>query len=257
MTKAVKSPLRYPGGKSRAVKSILELIPPDLDRLCSPFIGGGSVELALVGKGVKVYGYDAFEPLVNFWQEVLKDAQGLADDVRSYYPLTCSKFNALQKRCLSLKNKRLMAAVFYVLNRTSFSGTTLSGGMSKNHPRFTDSAIKRLANFTAKTLSVQYADFSVSIEAHKDIFLYLDPPYANDEKLYGFQGELSSNFDHEKLAEKIKGRDGWLLSYNNCDMVKDLYSGYKFYYPSWSYGINYKNPFSEILILSKNERAIK
>lgn len=42
-----KSPLRYGGGKSLAVGLILEQIPSDIKRLISPFIGGGSVEVAV------------------------------------------------------------------------------------------------------------------------------------------------------------------------------------------------------------------
>ncbi len=248
----IKSPLRYPGGKSRAVTEILKLIPPDLDSLCSPFIGGGSVELALASQGVKVYGYDAFEPLVNFWQELLKDAPKLANNVRTFYPLTRSKFYALQKRYPNLKDKRRMAAAFFVLNRSSFSGTTLSGGMSPKHPRFTESVIERLAKFSTDSLIVRRADFSKSLDRHQDEFLYLDPPYANGGKLYGDRGDMHSGFDHQELAEKIKGRDRWLLSYNDCDMIKELYRGHKFFYPAWTYGMSNKKQSSEVLILSKS-----
>ena len=38
----IKSPLRYPGGKSRAVKTIAPLIP-DFEEFREPFVGGGSV----------------------------------------------------------------------------------------------------------------------------------------------------------------------------------------------------------------------
>ena len=62
-----KTPLRYPGGKSRAVKHILPLIPEDITELCSPFLGGGSVELAVAERGTTVYAYDIFEPIVWLW----------------------------------------------------------------------------------------------------------------------------------------------------------------------------------------------
>ena len=52
----VRSPLRYPGGKSRAVSAILETIPNGITALTSPFFGGGSIELALVNRGVRVHG---------------------------------------------------------------------------------------------------------------------------------------------------------------------------------------------------------
>ena len=75
----MKTPLRYPGGKSRAVKTILEFIPEDCGELCSPFLGGGSVELALAERGVKIHGYEGFKPIVWFWQALLDDPERLAD----------------------------------------------------------------------------------------------------------------------------------------------------------------------------------
>ncbi|WP_208439010.1 DNA adenine methylase, partial [Bartonella grahamii] len=60
----VKSPLRYPGGKSRAVPMIINNYIRKQKTLFSPFVGGGSIELALAKRGTKVYAYDAFKPLV-------------------------------------------------------------------------------------------------------------------------------------------------------------------------------------------------
>ena len=62
-----KSLLRYPGGKTRAVKHILPYFPAETRLVLSPFLGGASVELALCDKGIKVYGYDAFQHLITFW----------------------------------------------------------------------------------------------------------------------------------------------------------------------------------------------
>ena len=84
----MKSPLRYPGGKSRAVKHILPHFPEDVERVCSPFFGGGSVELALASKGVQVFGYDKMKQLVWFWQALCGDNNRLADEVeklQEYY----------------------------------------------------------------------------------------------------------------------------------------------------------------------------
>lgn len=248
---AVKSPLRYPGGKSRAVKQILELLPQGLDTLCSPFLGGASIELACFSQlGIKVSGYDAFKPVVNFWQEVIKNPSQLADMVSKYYPLSRPKFYALQKRYAELKDKQSLAAAFFVLNRTSFSGTTLSGGMSPGHPRFTGKTIERLADFQVEGFSVKHADFKSSIPKHNSDFLYLDPPYANGGNLYGIKGDHHTGFDHEGLATILKNRDGWLLSYNDCKMVRDLYHNFKVLTPTWSYGMNTNKKSCEILILS-------
>ena len=253
----LRSPLRYPGGKSRAVKSILEYFPTDLDALASPFLGGGSVELACVARGVDVYGYDAFHPLVNFWQMSLENAKAVAARASSkYYPLSHSAFYALQKRFFNMSDlcdPIERAAIFFALNRSSYSGTTLSGGMSPGHPRFTESAIERLANFKADSLTVETADFKDSLARHAGEFLYLDPPYANGGKLYGARGDLHDGFDHEGLARILNGRDGWVLSYNDCERVRDLYPEHKFVQPEWTYGMNNNvRASNEILILSRD-----
>lgn len=248
----LKSPLRYPGGKSRAVKEIIKYFPDGLDKVCSPFLGGGSIELELANRGVEVYGYDTFEPVSTFWQELLKDPKGLADMVRKYYPLTNTKFYSLQKEFLKLKSKKEKAAVFFVLNRASFSGTTLSGGMSPDHPRFTNAIIEYIENFRISNLHVEKADFHDSLAQHKTDFLYLDPPYANGEKLYGDRGSTHESFDHTGLAKILRKRDGWILSYNDCEKVRTWYSGYEMLIPQWAYGMSKEKKSNELLILSKD-----
>ena len=247
-----KSPLRYPGGKSRAVKHILSLIPSDLDAICSPFFGGGSVELACAAKGVRVHGYDGFEPLVNFWQLLLTDASSLAKLVSKHHPLSKEKFYTLQKNYSSISDRMRQAAAFFTLNRCSFSGTTLSGGMSPGHQRFTESSINRLAEFTVGDINVELADFTLSIPKNNDVFLYVDPPYANGSKLYGKQGNMHDSFDHLALAELLWGREEWILSYNDCPTVRELYKGYEVIEVEWAYGMNNSRTSNEILILSKD-----
>ena len=63
--------MRHPGGKSRATKLIREYIPAGTDALAVPFLGRGSLELACAAAGMRVYGSDAFAPLVAFWRQAL------------------------------------------------------------------------------------------------------------------------------------------------------------------------------------------
>lgn len=48
-----KSPLRYPGGKSKAVNSILPFIPKDTKKICSPFLGGGIFRTSMYFNGYR------------------------------------------------------------------------------------------------------------------------------------------------------------------------------------------------------------
>jgi site-specific DNA-adenine methylase len=67
------SPLRYAGGKSKAIGLILENLPRLKEKkIVSPFFGGGSFELCVSQNlGFQVVGYDIFNILVNFWDVLI------------------------------------------------------------------------------------------------------------------------------------------------------------------------------------------
>ena len=256
-TGEAKTVLRYPGGKQRAVKILAECIPPDESHICSPFLGGGSFELycaSVLGK--RVFGYDNFLPLAEFWQSLLFRRKCLADYAAAFLPvLKREHFYRLQKTQSQIADKTERAAAFFVINRASFSGCTLSGGMSPGHPRFTPSAVERLRRFPSapvrKMLSVKKADFADSIIAHPHSLIYADPPYMlKNQNLYGIRGE-SRGFNHEKLRDILASRGGrWLLSYNDCADARRLYRGFATLTPKWRYGMSDNKNSRELLLLS-------
>jgi DNA adenine methylase len=249
-TIAPRSPLRYPGGKSRAVSAIVRLIPANIERMWSPFLGGGSVELACAARGIRVFGSDLFEPLVNFWNYLLTDATQLADAVEDYLPLPKPRFYHLQKTYLMMSDPLERAAVFFALNRASFSGATLTGGMSPGHPRFTKSSIQRLRDFSVDRFSVRHCDYREAIANAPDEFMYLDPPYIIGSKLYGYKGNMHTNFDHKELARILKDKSQWILSYNDSEQVRQLYEGYEILTPEWVYGMANDKRSREVLIVN-------
>jgi DNA adenine methylase len=258
MASLIKSPLRYPGGKSRAVKEIWKYIEPlGVKTLCSPFFGGGSLEIYCAQKGIKVIGYDYFQPLVDFWKWLLEDSEKLANSVEEYRPLKSKEvFYDLQKNHVNTTDTFESAVEFYVLNRTSFSGSTLSGGMSNYkgniNPRFTESSVDRIRNFKIENLTVEFADFKESITKHPNDLLYLDPPYLVESKLYGNRGNLHKGFDHKGLIKILRKRKHWILSYNDSDAIQEMYDGFQFEYPEWTYGMSKDKKSREILILSND-----
>lgn len=198
---------------------------------------------------MRVYGSDAFAPLVAFWRQALTQPQRLADRVAAYHPLSKPDFYALQASLAGLADPLEQAAAFFVLNRASFSGTTLSGGMSPGHGRFNPAAIGRLRAFRARNLRVRRADYRTAISAHADKLLYLDPPYANGGKLYGTKGDMHEGFDHAELAALLKQRRRWILSYNQSELIERLYASYDIIEPQWSYGMNGDKQSKEVLII--------
>lgn len=245
----LKSPLRYAGGKSRARKYIMPLIPADEPTLLSPFFGGGSVEIALAERGMNIIGYDIFEPLVNFWQVALINSDEIAKIARQYYPLNKETFLWLKKQLGGTNLER--AVRFYVINRASFSGTTYSGGMAPyKDTRFTPSAIDYLSSFKVSNILVNYGDFHDILSKHKDCIVYADPPYIIDSKIYGVKSDVHIDFDHIGLYDLLSERDKWILTYNNCDIIKDMYSDYHMISPEWKYGMRNGVTSNELIILS-------
>ena len=250
--------LRYPGGKQRAVRILADYIPQGESELCSPFLGGGSFELhCATHLGMQVHAYDNFRPLVEFWNALLSQPAKLAAEAARFLPnIPRAEFYRLQKEQGKLPRQLERAGAFYVINRASFSGCTLSGGMSPGHPRFTVSAVERVRQFpgkmVARKMKVRKADFSESITAHPKALIYADPPYMlENQNLYGDRGDKHAGFDHGALSETLQAREGrWLLSYNDCPPIRDLYRGRAIFFPHWRYGMSRNKSSREILILS-------
>ena len=213
--------------------------------------------MAVAERGFRVYGYDVFDPIVWFWQALLSEPKKLAilaDSFRVSHPdYVLNEENVrglLKEDFIRFRNELkveidyslMNAARVYAINRSSFSGATFSGGFSKraSYARFTDSSIERIRSFKEPNLTVEQADFKVSIPKHPDAFLYCDPPYllgGDRDKLYGIQGSTHAGFDHRGLYDILSQRGKWVLSYNNREEIRDLYKGYKILEASWAYGM--------------------
>ena len=245
MSAAVKSPLRYPGGKQRQAAELAKLVPAG--PVVSPFVGGGSVELELARRGHEVRAFDLYSPLVTFWRKLLADPVALADHVQRIAPP--DRVNAaLVKKLKAVKHMHSnthRAAAFYVVNRCSFSGSSHAGGLSPDFARYTQAGIDALRTFYAPNLTVGRAHFQWSLRpgVHDDHFIFADPPYLlgkGEERLYGARGRLHKDFNFNELARLLLNRDRWLLTFNDCDWVRDTFAGCKFMTGRWSYSMSRK-----------------
>lgn len=245
---------RYIGGKTRGRDIITRYIPGDISEICSPFLGGGSVELALAGRGVQIHGYDVFQPLANCWQQVKRDAVAVAGAAGRFFPLGREGFYQLQDSYWQITDPVEQAGAFFAINRASFSGLTFSGGYSGVDNRFTESSLRKLRSVSIPNITVEVADFEDSLSRHPDAFVYADPPYLLPPKkatLYGVRGDAHRHFNHDRLAEILRARPGrWLLSYNNDEEVRRLYWGFPMVPTTWAYGASRNGADTELLILS-------
>ena len=257
-----KSPLRYPGGKTRACKVIEKTLKEHTDlskytQLISPFFGGGSFEFYLQNKyNFNLIVNDKFTPLYHFWISVQQNKETLCTLINNLKPVSKEQFQKYRKEIMGNKNTLEQAAWYFIINRSSFSGATLSGGFSQEASlkRFTDSSITRVNNLNLQHICFHNQDFTTFLNKYTDkdkALIFLDPPYylGKKSKLYGKNGDMHETFKHIELRDILKKRKNWILCYNDCQYIRELYKDYNIISVNWSYGMNKTRESSEILIL--------
>ena len=246
------SPMRYAGGKSLAVGYVLELIPEDTTEIISPFIGGGSIEIALANKlGIRVQGFDIFDLLVNFWQVLEVDSNALADRLALIEPTT-ENYKIIKERLkshwlnINIIEDKLDLAAFYFFNHNCSFGPGFLGWTSyvyMNSKKW-NSMIHKIRTFNSPLFSVALKSFEESILENPNTLIYADPPYflGGDSKMFkGIYPQRNfpihhNSFDHNILAQLLLNHPaGFILSYNDCKEIRELYKGCNFSTPEWQY----------------------
>ena len=253
-----RSPFHYPGGKSHGRKQILQYFPGDIERVVSPFLGGGSVELSLAAAGIEVVAYDLFDELVSAWHHFMSHPNELVDVALSFIPASRDDLKSMDDFARTGQMAPVTrAAVFVLMNRYCFGGMVhkshllMQDGRGRDIHLSISRALERLRSFSAANISVACSDWRSTLATHPEDFLYCDPPYLRPQRdFYGLNGELCA-FEHKAFSEALRGRCGWLLSYNNHPQVRRLYAGYQIVEVEWSYGLTVspRRQVTELLIL--------
>jgi site-specific DNA-adenine methylase len=240
--KSLKTPLRYPGGKSRAC---IKMDPyfPDLrnyDEFREPFLGGGSVAIHITKKypHLKIWVNDLYEPLVNFWQQLQMfgvDLKNTLTDLKSEYNTpdkARTLFNDAKISVNDLHQTNLDRAVaFYVVNKCSFSGLTESSSFSQQASisNFSVRGIEKLPEYSKLIANWRITNYSYDyiLNQNGNAFMYLDPPYDIKDNLYGNKGSMHKGFDHDKFAADCDACSmDQLISYNSDQLVKDRFKNW-------------------------------
>jgi DNA adenine methylase len=249
--KRYRSPLRYPGGKQKAIDHISEYLPSFAHEYREPMVGGGSVyfHARSVGLAKEYWINDKFHELVKFWEAVKDPAvcEALADELeklhRKFKSAEQIKKYFLKARTENPDDDFRKAFLFFFFNRVTFSGTTRAGGFSSSasQHRFTASSIERLRPLPEALAGTKITelDFVELIEAPgKDVFIFLDPPYFTASRLYGRNGSLHE-FDHELLAHSLKKtKHRFLITYDDCPEIRKLYKWARIEDWQLQYGMN-------------------
>ncbi len=237
--KSLKTPLRYPGGKSRACTKLAQHFP-DLthyDEYREPFLGGGSVALYVskLYPHLKIWVNDLYEPLINFWQELQHDGEGLQDlvwSLKNKYPDrdTAKELFIAAKEEINDETvpNRDRAAYFYVANKCSFSGLTEASSFSPqaSESNFSYRGIEKLAEYgkLIENWNITNYDWKELMSDNPKAFIYLDPPYDIKHNLYGKKGNMHKGFNHDDFAHLCdEFTASQLISYNSSQLVRDRF----------------------------------
>ena len=237
--KSLKTPLRYPGGKSRALVKLFQFIPDlkSYKEYREPFIGGGSVALEITKRypHIEVWVNDLYEPLYNFWCELQHNGSDMQKELVNLKSVHCNQDSA---RCLFQEMKEVIndkeksnqdrAIAFYIVNKCSFSGLTESSSFSAqaSESNFSYRGIEKITGYQQiiENWTITNISYERMLSDDSEIFTYLDPPYDIKDNLYGRKGDMHKKFNHDKFAEDCDKPDvNMMLSYNSSQLVKNRF----------------------------------
>jgi DNA adenine methylase len=261
--------LRYPGGKACLSDFIGKLINSNGIENCiylEPFAGGsGAAFTLLLNEYVDSVIINDFDKAIySFWYSVLHETSKFLDTIERI-DLSIEEWQN-QRAIYNSTNAKIFEkgfAAFY-LNRTNRSGILTGGpiggmeqsGKWKIDARFNkNDLINRIYEISLykkriKILNMDGISLLKDIKHNKNLFVYLDPPYVNKASTLYYNHYTIK--DHQALASylnsKIKLK--WLLSYDDVDIIKKMYSKRKQIEFNLNYHADKSKKGKELLIYS-------
>lgn len=265
-----RSPLRYPGGKSKLIPYIMETLK--LNRLdggvyVEPFAGGAAIawHLLFEDQVERVYINDLSPSIFAFWYSVLNCTDHLCDLIENT-PVTIDEWYK-QRDIQNSTNASLIERGFstFFLNRTNRSGIIKAGvigglsqeGSYKIDCRFNKAALtERINNIANRKENIHLSNLDAVdfiAEVLPDIgdkcLVNIDPPYYVKGK--GLYQNFLEHDDHYRLFEYVKGiRQPWIITYDDTPEINDIYSEFKPQPFGLTYTAQVKRKGTEIIIHS-------
>ena len=267
------TPLRYPGGKTKFypyVKDILSCNDLLGQTYIEPFAGGAGLAIKLLLSGdVKRIVINDFDPSIYcFWRSILDSTD---DFCYLIYEKDVTVDEWQRQKTIYLKQditKRLaLGFATFFLNRTNISGVINGGiiggvnqtGTNAMTARYNkENLIAKIRNVASYKNQIDIFDLDVSeflqpkyLRQYYRAFINFDPPYVKKgAKLYK---NSFSEKDHRDLSKKISkcGRK-WIVTYDVCPLVADLYSGYRYSFLDLTYSVTQSKKAQEYIYFSSN-----
>ena len=258
----IKTPVSRVGNKTAILHILYALFPPQYGRFIDVFGGSGSVllgnpeicpfevyndferNLANLFRCMKertmavirelgfchLNSREDFIAIRRFFENEQFDDKYLSEELRLtqilFPPPEANELMEMRKRITADYDVR-RATMFLKLLRFSYSSSGKSYASQPFDIRKLFGLISQLQDRMANIV-VENQDFETLIKHYdRPAFFYLDPPYFSTEDMYevGFGWD-----DHVRLRDTLKNIKGkFLLSYNDCDEIRELYNGFSMF----------------------------
>jgi DNA adenine methylase len=229
--------IRYPGGKFYLLNILYKFFPNNYRSLCyaEPFLGSGKVFFNKDKSKVEAIN-DKDDYIINAIRVIKYKPDELKEYLSTFNVSSRSEFNRVKNKLI---NKNFIDDVekaycfLYYLNfsfgsfingfKAGYSRSIYSGAYSFKI-RLIDLYKERLKNVYIENLD--FKDF-IKLYDSEHTFFYLDPPYYDIKGLYNYSFEEKNHLDLYNILKNIKGK--FLLSYNDCDFIRDTYKDFNIY----------------------------
>lgn len=241
--------LKWAGGKTQLLDSIIERMPKTYNKYYEPFIGGGSVLFAVMPKKAVIN--DTNEQLINLYCQVRENVQAVISYVNDLDSVLCDKnfyYKIRERYNEKIASNTLdaeCAALMIWINKHCFNGLyRVNGKGFFNVPYNNKSTGRSINEDNLITIEkyLQNIDISITCQDFEDIcknvcagdFVYFDSPYIPISNTAHFTDYTKSGFsfeDHKRLAMLYRQLDSIgakiMLSNNDVPLVHELYDGFK------------------------------
>jgi DNA adenine methylase len=267
------SPLRYPGGKAGLTGFLSYVIALNDLSGCiyyEPYAGGAGAALNLLKLEIvsELYLNDADRRVVAFWQSALHSSEQFVDRILTI-PLTIKEWHRQRNICARPASQAQIDVGFaaFFMNRCNRSGILTGSGPIGGYEqagswrmdvRFNREALaERILNLARmkNRIHVSCKDAIVFLKTRlphgrgrEKVFVYLDPPYVNNgQRLYLNAYEPD---DHARLARYLSAQNtlAWIMSYDDSDLVRGLYSEHKIKLMPIRYTLQQKRSARELIV---------
>ncbi|ABC63738.1 DNA adenine methylase [Erythrobacter litoralis] len=271
-----QSPLRYPGGKSALAEVTASLIRENgigRAHYVEPYAGGASLALHLLyTRQVSDIHLNDLDPGIwSFWHSVINHAEELIRLI-DRCEITVDEWHhqkSIYREADTSAPLKLGFATFF-LNRTNRSGIIGSGGIIgglqqqgnyKIDCRFNKyNLVQKIRKINRYRNSIHLTNLdAVEFLQSSDVTLSERTLYMIDPPYYEKGSSLYTNFygkdDHSAVRDAIAHLSKpWIVTYDNCDEISDLYRDFDQIEFGISYSANKKRTGKELMIVSPHLR---